>query len=325
MLFITTRSILVTICLQVTIFNLSFGQVKAAKSMENVGEKSQKYTLGIRLGPTATLGHFPKNLPDTILQSHQNKLKAGFIVVGQLTFPLDNGFICLMEGGYARGGRKVNYNIGDSSHWQNDFNYNFLSTSLGLRKTFKIHIKEGLDINLFANIGPNISYLVNGKGGIKTYFKTDEGKTLLGITSPFSLVFHNLEDSIWNRERKENSELDKYHFNHANRFFFGADLGVGGFIPITKRQKLHIELRLTLGQTFIKKRDTKAFLGGVIGGANNNGPTNPAPNIGSFSDPLTTNMRTLNVSVGYTFDFDKKASKQGKSTMDKKRKNTKRR
>ena len=298
-----TRAIVVTIFINLSIFNLVFCQVKPAKDLVNVGQQSQKYTLGLRIGGGFTLGHFPKNLPDTILKAHKNRPKTSFSIAGQLSFPLKHDFSCLIEAGYARGGRKVDYN---SNEWQNDFTYNFISTSLALRKGFKIPLKGGRYTDVFFNVGPNISYLMGGK----MILKTDNG----GRTDA-KLVYHNLSDSGW--AKANYNDLDKYHFNNANRFFFGLDIGAGIFVPVTARQKVFVELRFTLGGTYIRKRKTAAVIGGLIGGVTDPNDPNPNPNIGSFSDPLTTNMRNLALNVAYTFDFDKKNKNKGKSTVKK--------
>ena len=307
------RLSLVTLLLLTTTFNLLYSQVRPAKPMENAGQKSQKYTLGLRVGPSLIVGHFPKNLPDTILSTHKNKAKLGFTAVGQLTFPLQKEYSSIIELGYSRGGRKVEYNNGA---FINDFTYNYITASLALRKAFKFRLKDQLYADWFLSAGPNISYMLSGSGVVRT---DNDSNT------PFDIVFHNLSDSAW-YERSYN-ELNVYHFNKANRFFFGVDIGLGAYAPITNRQKAYVEFRTTLGQTFIRKRDTKATLGGVIGGVTD--PANPDLNQGGpgvFSDPLTTNMKTFTLSVIYTFDFDKRLSRQGKSTLDKKRKSsTKRR
>jgi hypothetical protein len=292
--------------------------------MENVGQKSQKYTLGVRIGPSMTIGHFPKNLPDTVLKSHKNKAKFGFTAVGQLGFPLQKDYTCLIEAGYSRAGRKVEYNKGD---WQNDFTYNYITTSLALRRAFQFKLKNGAYADWFLNVGPNIAYMAGAKGAIRVHVpKQGEPWNTPAKTTvrPFDVEFHTLSDSGW--YKKNYNEIGVYHFNNANRFFFGVDIGAGAFAPITARQRVYVELRLTLGQTFIRKRDTKAVLGGTLGGITD--PANPDPNpgvYGQFSDPLTTNMKTIALTVAYTFNFDKKEAKKGKSTLDKSRKSPNRR
>ena len=308
------RHLIVTLLLQLSIFYLATAQVRPAKSMENAGQHSQKYTLGLRIGPNLTIGHFPKTLPDTVLALHKNKVKFGFSAAMQVAFPLEKDYSCVIEMGYMRGGRKVEYNYqDDTTWWRNNFTYNYITASLALRKAFKFRLKEGLYADWYLSLGPNVSYMINGKG------KVEVNKN--GARTPFDLVFHNLSDSGWYQAAY--NDIGIYHFNKANRFFFGIDIGVGAYAPITRSQKVFAEARLTLGQTFIKKRDTKAVLGGVIGGVTD--PANPDLNQGApgqFSDPLTTNMKTFSLSLIYTFDFDKRLSKQGKSTLDKKRKSS---
>lgn len=292
--------------------------------MENAGQHSQKYSLGVRVGPSITVGHLPRNLPDTVLAAHSNKPKFGFTAVGQLSFPLEKDYSCLIELGYSRGGRKIEYNKENKyNRWVNDFTYNYITSSLGLRKAFKVTLKRGRTFDWYLSAGPNISYMLGGSGRVTIYSgppNTDPFPPTHHST-PFAIKFHNLSDSAWYQENF--NELGVYHFNKANRFFFGVDIGLGGYFPFAKRQKVYAEFRTTLGQTFIRKRDTKATLGGVIGGV-----TDPAkPDLrqggpGIFSDPLTTNMKTFTLSAIYTFDFDKKLSKQGKSTLDKKRRSS---
>jgi hypothetical protein len=322
-----TKLLLVAILSQVLFFHGAFGQINQAKPKkisENVGKKSQKFTLGLRFGPSLTIGHFPKNLPDTVLNTHKNRVKPGFSVAGQLNFPVQQkDYWCMIELGYARAGRKVDYNIKtNQDKWQNNFTYSYLTSSLALRRAFQFHLREDLVADWYLSVGPNISYMMGAKGKITIFYPPQPdpwNSPATDHSTPFDIKFHNLSDSGW--YKKNYNEIGVYHFNNANRFFFGVDLGIGGYAPITNRQKIYTEFRVTLGQTFIRKRDTKAILGGVIGGVTD--PANPIPKPsgpGIFSDPLTTNMKTFTLSVIYTLDFDKNASRKGKSTMDKKRK-----
>jgi hypothetical protein len=296
---ISTRRSLVTLLLQLAIFYCATAQTKE-RPQENVGQKSQKYSLGLRIGPTVTMGQLSKTLPDTILDTHKHKPKAGFTAMAQLIFPMQKKFSCLLEAGYSRSGRRLSYNEGD---WENNFTYNFISSSMGLRKTFQFHLREGVYYDWFVSIGPNVSYLVSGKGAIET---RNGGRT------PFTLDFSNKSDSAWlNNEVKEN-RIDTYYFNKANRFFFGVDLGFGIDVPLTKTQKVYGEFRATIGQTNLRNSNTKASLNQLGGDQTGEEPT---AQDGSFSDPLKVNLKTFQFSLVYTIDFDKKLKNQGKSTI----------
>jgi hypothetical protein len=289
---------LVTVLIQIAIFYCAGAQTKE-RPQENVGQKSQKYSLGIRIGPTVSVGKLSKTLSDTILDAHSHKPKPGFTVMSQLVFPMREKYSCLIELGYARSGRRVVYNDGT---WENNFNYNFISSSLGLRKTFQFHLREGVYYDWFVSVGPNISYLMNGKGAIKT---------INGGRTPFNLKFSNLEDSVFIADRALESDINTYYFNKANRFFFGVDLGFGVDVPITKRQKVYGEFRMTLGQTHIRNNKTKAYIQQIGGDQTQD---NPIYSPGNFSDPLKVNMKTFQFSLVYTIDFDKKLKNKGRST-----------
>lgn len=295
---ISTRRSLVTILLQLALFYCATSQTKE-RPQENVGQKSQKYSLGLRIGPTVTMGKLSKTLSDTILDTHKHKPKPGFTAMAQLIFPMQKKYSCLLEAGYSRSGRRVSYNSGD---WENNFTYNFISTSLGLRKTFQFHLREGVYYDWFVSIGPNVSYLVSGKGAIET---SNGGRT------PFTLKFSNITDTTFTNDRKLESDINTYYFNKANRFFFGVDIGFGIDVPITKTQKVYGEFRATIGQTNIKNNNTQAYIQ-QIGG--NQTEDEPIYNPGNFSDPLKVNLKTFQFSLVYTMDFDKKLKNKGKST-----------
>jgi hypothetical protein len=299
MYLISKRRSLLTVLLQLAIFYCAVAQTKE-RPQENVGQKSQKYSLGLRIGPTVTMGKLSKTLSDTVLEAHSHKPKPGFTVMGQLVFPMQKKYSCLLEAGYARSGRRVSYNSGD---WENNFTYNFLSATMGLRKTFQFHLREGVYYDWFVSIGPNVSYLVSGKGAIET---SNGGRT------PFSLKFSNLADSAFIKERGLENDINTYYFNKANRFFFGVDIGFGIDVPITKTQKVYGEFRATIGQTNIKNNNTKAYIQQNGGAGNMEDDPTYVP--GNFSDPLKVNLKTFQFSLVYTLDFDKKLKNKGKST-----------
>lgn len=297
MFLISSRIFIVTGLFQVAIIFGLQAQTRE-KPTENVGKKSQKYSLGVRLGPTITIGAFSKVLPDTVRRSHSNQVKIGFTAVGQLLFPLKHDWTCLIEAGYARGGRKIKYNNGD---WQNDFTYNYATTALGLRRYFKWNMGAGRFWEWYVNIGPNVSYLTSAKGML---LSSNGGK------HAFNVEFTSVEDSEWLSARNKETKVGTYYLNNANRFFFGLDIGLGLDVPITNRQKVYTEVRTTLGGTYIGNRRTLAAMGGI-------------PNT-LFSDPLKTNMTTIQFSAVYTLDFDKKMKNKGKSTIDNRKKKKKR-
>ncbi len=239
--------------------------------------QAQKFSLGAKAGLLMAYPNFANAL------DHQNTtsmIKPGFSIAGLIIFPLKRKYAFVSEVGFTQQGRAISFTtIG--SH-KNISTYNFIELSMGIRKTFRLKIKENIPTNWFVNFGPNINYWLSGRGRIDTEF---------GITQKYTMVF----------DKPPGTAYDKMYINNENRWLFGLNLGVGFTATTKKNQRLLTELRLTWGQTYLGNSQSASWNNLVFQG----------------QQSLKFNLKVLNFSVGYIFDKDLRDSKKGKSTIRK--------
>lgn len=175
----------------------------------------------------------------------------------------------------------------NNNEWTNKATFNFIDVSMALRKSFNFQLRPDVRSRIQVNIGPNVEYWLNGKGNIGAGGKSD-----------YTIAFDKEPDANFNIN----------YYNNVNRWLFGIDFGIGMDAPINSRQRVMAELRFTFGQTNLGKDDSSSNIE-ILG----------------FQDDLRMNLKTLSLTFGYTFSFDLKESKMGRSTKDKAVKRKKRR
>jgi len=245
---------------------------------EIVAQPSQptlpQYSLGLTGGPNLTYITYG----DRATQKHfKPGVIVGYSVGGFVKFPLKDRYSFIAEAGYAQKGRSTNFN----ENWNNKTIFHMVNAAMALRKSFKVELKKNVPMNVFFGAGPSIDYILNAHGRVKV---------TPGGVSRYHVVFNGTPDSDFTRD----------YYTDANRWLFGLDLRAGGDAPITRNQRIYLELRFTWGQTFIGKKNSSSYME-IIG----------------YEDDLKFNMKTLNLVAYYAFDFDLKKSRMGKSTKDK--------
>jgi hypothetical protein len=164
--------------------------------------------------------------------------------------------------------------------WENNATYHFIDLSMALRKSYNFNLIKNVRSNWYFNFGPHIEYWVNGRGRLITD----------GPGAKYTVLFNKIPDANFNHN----------YLSDVNRWLFGIDLGIGLDFPFTARRRLQTELRFGWGQTYLGKKNSISALQ-ILG----------------FDDSLRENLKTMTLSVAYTFDLDLRDSKKGKSTKDK--------
>jgi hypothetical protein len=236
----------------------------------NRAPEPQRYSLGLKFGPSVTLPSYPeKELRDLF----SSKPKFGYGGMGFISFPINRTrYSYFVEAGYAVRGRKYSTEIGGT----NNQTLQFGEMAMGLRRSFDLKLKKNVPTKWFVNVGPNIQYWVKGKGKFGT---TD-----------YKMKF---------QPAPENLQLFTNYLDGVNRWLFGIDLGIGADAPINKKQFVRLELRATLGQTFLGRKTNSTNYNNL-----------------NWIDTLRTNLKTISLTASYNFDYDTRASKFGKSTKD---------
>jgi hypothetical protein len=208
---------------------------------------------------------------------YSSKATVGYTVGGIIAFPLKKNFTFISEGVYSVKGRRILFN---DKTWENNNTYSFIDMTMLLRRSFHLYIKENLPTKWYVNLGPEVSYWLTAKGKIVT-----EGRG-----HPYTILFN----------REPDADFHNLYYNNVNRWLFGISVGVGVEAPIKKTQKLSFELRFVSGHTYLG--DKKSAYIEILG----------------FDDTsLKQNLKVLQFTAAYTFDFDLKEAKMGKSTLDK--------
>jgi hypothetical protein len=172
-----------------------------------------------------------------------------------------------------------------SDTWVNNSSYKFIDLTMLLRKSYTFRLEKNIPSQWYFNIGPEVSYWLSGKGTI----------AVDGPGYPYTIVFDKTPDA----------SFETMYVNDANRWLFGLAIGVGFRAPLLRNQHINTEIRFVSGHTYLGKKDSSHI------------------EILTFEDTLKTNLKVLNINVSYTLDFDVQQSRKGKSTLDKKMKNSK--
>jgi hypothetical protein len=210
-------------------------------------------------------------------------IKLGYSAGVVVSFPLKHDFDFFAEGAYSQKGRRLRF---EDDTWLNNSTYRFIDLTMLLRKSYTFRLEKNIPSQWYFNIGPEISYWLSGKGYV----------TVDGPEYPYTMVFEETGDG---------NPYKNMYLKDVNRFLFGLSLGVGFRAPLLRSQHLNTEIRFVSGHTYLGKKDS-AYL----------------PYLG-YNDTMKMNLKVINIILSYTLDFDVQKSRTGKSTLDKKMKNTK--
>ncbi len=216
------------------------------------------------------------NFPDSS-DTMKTAIKPGFSAAGFISFPLKKNYSFQAEGGFSQQGRSYKYGP-NGDKWSGT--YQFVDLAMTLRKNFKLRIKKDIATNWFVNVGPNINYWLSGTGSLIPY---------IGIHQHYALALDASPGPMYT----------KIYVTNINRWLYGLNIGIGFSAVTRKNQKIVTEIRLTWGQTYLGRRDSE-YVNGVAGIRNELN--------------LKSNLKVLNLSVGYVLDRDIQKSRMGKST-----------
>lgn len=245
---------------------------------------AQKYSIGVRGGGSFNWASFrDKDQKDTFAV----KPSVGFNFGVLVGFPMKNNYSVIIDGGFSQKGRVLK----EESTLENHSTYKFADGSLLLRKAYKFNLGENIPAQWYFNVGPEVAYWLSGKG----YFTTG------GVRYPYEVAFDGSPDG----------DLGKLYYNDANRWFFSLVLGVGMKAPLRNNAAISVDLRFVSGHTNLGLNKytypPREWYGSLL----------------NYNDTLRMNLKTVSLSVAYTYDFDKVESRKGKSTLKKKLKKSK--
>jgi Outer membrane protein beta-barrel domain len=250
---------------------------------------SQKFTVGVKAGATLSISSFGDNDDKN---EFTNLWKPGYFAAGLINFPLKKSFSFQTEIGFSQRGRKIEFNEGT---WDNNATYHFLDASMLLRKSYPLKWSRNVRGTWFFNVGPKVSYWLNGKGIVTTggvFVDPDDGLTKIskGGAYDYKIKFSQAP------EIPDAPDFNTMYMSDENRWLFGLDFGLGVDAPTTSLQRFVFEVRFTSGHTFY----------GGKGSAFNR-------TLG-FSDNLRANEKIISFSIDYTLSKELHEGLKGKST-----------
>jgi len=250
---------------------------------------SQKFAVGAKAGATLSVSSFgDKDDQD----SFTNLWKPGYFFAGLINFPLKKNFSFQTEAGFSQRGRKIKFN---KETWVNEASYHFLDGSMLLRKSYPLQWSTDVRGTWFFNIGPKVSYWLNGKGTITTggkYVDPDDGITKIstGGAYDYKIKFSQAP------EIPDAPDFNTMYLTDVNRWLFGLDFGVGVDAPTTALQRFVFEVRFTSGHTFYG--NTGSAFNRTLG----------------FRDNMRANEKIISFSIDYTLNKELHEGLKGKST-----------
>lgn len=257
--------------------------------LQSGGLYAQKFSLGLKAGPLGLKSTYGDKDEGKLIE---DKVKWGYYTAGFVSFPLKNNYSCVVEAGFSRKGRNVYFDNGNSKNFAT---YHFIDAALLLRRSFKFYLGKNVPADWFFNVGPHISYWLNGKGHLGS---RDADGTAYDI-------------KFVNSGTGDITDFNTVYMVDANRWLFGIDMGIGMTAPIRSTQRVMTELRFTWGHTNYGQIRTANY-----------------PSWSGFTDKnMRANEKVLSLTLAYMWDFNVQESRKGHSTKDKevKRKKVKRR
>ncbi|MEJ7642950.1 MAG: porin family protein [Chryseolinea sp.] len=160
---------------------------------------------------------------------------------------------------------------------------------------FSYHLKGRIlktrDFKWYVSAGPNISYWIGGKGGVKSGDLSENGIPELKYRIKFGV-------------RPGNYDADILYIRDAQRFQFGMNVGAGLVLEPGGNRKVIIDLRYEIGHTRVGTPQSSQFLV-------------PA----DYQDNLKGRNKGLRLSVAYLLEYSTKSSDINKGKSATKQKN----
>jgi hypothetical protein len=229
------------------------------------------------------LVNHPLNLKDKLDEQMEGEydtrigagLDFGFTAGGMMTYKVTDRFLFQTELLFSQKGKILNGGVRDIFEFTGK--YQFIEVPLLCRVNYDMN---GWGWYLVG--GGRLSYWLNGSGSFYNFEIYDAG---VRENIPYTIDFRP----------PEYSPNTLIHVQKANRIQLGIDIGIGWYFDIRKGQSINLDLRYTLGQSWMAMDEPIDF--GLF----------------EYSDDLRHSIGSLAITMAYVFDFDPMDAKKGKS------------
>jgi Outer membrane protein beta-barrel domain len=172
----------------------------------------------------------------------------------------------------------------------NKARYNFLEMPVTYTAEFITHAGSGKQFKWYLGLGPNISYLLKGKGSLETSSLNE----ILIYRINYKLVYNKPEDNVAD---------DEMNVREANRFQLGLNITAGLVFEPLGLQKVMVTMRYEAGSSFYSRSNQGSQLTRAV----------------DYTDDFKIRNQGFRLSLAYLIDLKTDQRKKGKSTINKKK------
>jgi opacity protein-like surface antigen len=211
----------------------------------------------------------------------------GYSVGAVVSFKVRDRYFLYTEYLYTRKGKNITGKV--DPHLKDRVTYNYFEIPVLFTMHFKANLGNSKEFKWYVGAGPEVSYLVSGKGVVEGGDLYDNDMVL-----DYKISFH---------PRENRDHPDEIHYNNANRFQFGLNVGGGILLEPGGKHKVMIDLRYAFDQSRIGRSKADFLV-----------PTD-------YNDELRARFRSVKFSVIYLLESNtsKEVRNKGKSTRSKDR------
>lgn len=282
MLFLNTglRMDVVVLRFQVHIRKLSVSLTVLLFVLIALSTNGQVIRAGVKAGVQMNwVSHDNAGFTDTV----SVKATPGFNVGAVVSFKVKDRYFLHTEYLFSQRGKTVQGRLDPTL--KDHVTYNYIEIPALFTMHFKGSVGGGRDFKWYIGAGPDVSYLLSAHG-------TVEGSDLAdyNIVLDYKVDFHK-------RENRDYPEV--IHYDKANRFLFGLNIGTGLLLEPGGNHKVMLDFRYTVDQSRIGKGRADFLI-----------PTD-------YRDDLRARFKGVKFSIIYLLESNssKQIRNKGKSTI----------
>jgi opacity protein-like surface antigen len=172
-------------------------------------------------------------------------------------------------------------------HLKDKVTYHYLEVPILFTMQFKGHLGGERTFKWFMGAGPNVAYLLGGRGVIESSELKENDISSLSYKIKFS-------------ERQNRDHNNEIHYTKVNRFQFGINVGAGLLLEPAPKRKVIVDLRYTIDQTLFGKKKADYII----------------PH--DYDDNLRVRNQGLKFSVMYLLEYNLSKRERNKGKSNKK-------
>jgi len=246
------------------------------------GSHAQVIWAGLKAGAQlGSVNHDDRYFPDTVKFGGAS---VGYSAGAVISFKVKNRYFLQTEYLYTVKSKSLKGKIDPDLH--DKTTYHYFEVPILFTVQFKGQIGKGREFKWFLGAGPNLSYMLGGKGVLKSGALIENRINQLDYKIKFGT-------------RPDRNHPGIIYYTNANRLQFGINIGTGLLFEPVRRHKAILDIRYTFDQTMVGKTHADYLI----------------PN--DYHDNLRFRNHALKASIMYLLESNvsKKSRNKGKSNI----------